>query len=99
MSKKFVTIKIKEHLSSFISSRQAAELITEKSLKQLSDQNKEKVVLNFEEVEFTSRSFMDELLDSIEKFENRGIKVEINKANPSVSQMLEVVKNSRAQVK
>lgn len=99
MAEDFVTIKIRDYLPALISSRQAAKLLTKESLERLSEQDKKKVALNFEEVEFVSRSFVDELLDSIEKFKNRGLEVEVDNANSPISQMLELVRNSRAQVK
>jgi len=98
VNKNLVTIKLKDHLPAFISSRQAAKMITQKCFRKISEQDKRKLVLDFKGIYFVSRSFADEIMDSVEKLENRDIEVRIKNDNPSISQMLEVVRRSRARV-
>lgn len=92
------TIKLKKYFPAFIASRQAAELITQKCLERLSKEEKERVILDFHKIVLVSRSFADEILDSIEKLNRRGIEMKVKNANPSVSRMLKLVKKHRGKI-
>lgn len=98
VQKEIVTIKLKNSFPSYIASREAAKFITQKCIENLSRGKAKEAVLDFRGIVFVSRSFADEILDSIEKLHQRGIKVEVKNINSAVSEMLKLVKSHQGKI-
>lgn len=76
---KIPIIKLKKFFPSFVASREAAKFITQRLMKQLSKTGAKEASLDFQDVIFISRSFADEILDSIEKLHQRKIRIKYSK--------------------
>ena len=97
-NKKNLTIELKNFSPSFIASREAARIVTQKLIEQLSHSNAKEVFLDFKNIIFVSRSFADEILDSIEMLSEKRIRVKIKNANLSIDKMLNLVKAKRKKI-
>jgi len=91
-------IKLKKFFFPLVAGRESAKLITQELIKKLSVSESKEAVLDFEDIVFVSRSFADEILDSIEMLRKKRIKVEIRNADFSVRKMLDLVKSQRRKI-
>lgn len=97
-NKKNLTIELKNFSPSFIASREVARIVTQKLIEQLSHSNDREVFLDFKNIIFVSRSFADEIIDSIEMLSEKRIRVKIKNANLSIDKMLRLVKAKRKKI-
>jgi len=96
--RKNLIIAIKDFSPPFIASREAARIITQELIKQLSASEDREAFLDFRSIVFVSRSFADEMLDSIEALRERSVRIKVKNANLSICKMLDLVKNKRQKI-
>lgn len=68
-------------------------------LRKISQANSSQIVIDFTRVEFISRSFADELLNLVAELENKGMQVKLSRLNPNLRKMLQIVKNTKKEIK
>lgn len=95
---KIPTIKLKKFFSPLAAGRESAKLLTQELIKELSVSESEEAILDFEDIVFISRSFADEILDSIEMLSKKKIKVRIKNAHIPVRKMLVLVRSQRRKI-
>ena len=89
MKQKTIKIKLSKVISKSISSRQAVSLVKDK-IPALSNFDKVDIILDFSEVNFVSRSFIDEIFNLQEKLRSRKISFEFINMNKVIREILQV---------
>ena len=56
------------------------------------------VYIDFNAVKFISRSFADELINSIERLKKSGISLKVKNTSPGIKRMLDIVKFTRKNI-
>jgi len=89
MSSFWSNIKLSDYFNNQINSRSAVSSFLNQKI------DKENVILDFSDINFISRATAHELLSSVDKFANRGVKITFTNLNSQVESIIDKVDASR----
>jgi len=79
--------------------REDARKIAQRARKKYAGEKARSFALDFSQVEFMSRSFVDELLNELQAIENSGRKVTLINTNPQLQNFMEGVNKKKQVIK
>ena len=79
--------------------REEAEKLAESIYKKIKRDKLKNISLEFSDVDFMSRSFVDEFLNKIEGLERKNIKIQFIHLKPSLNEFINYVKKTKSKIR